>query len=140
MKPQPLISVRDVPASARFYCNLLGANPGHGGDDYEQILIDDELVLQLHSPEADDNHDALVNHAVPFGNGVVLWFETSDFPALLDRVARYEIVLDREPFENVYANQMECWLRDPDGYQVVIAGPSGYPRQPLAGREGVDAR
>lgn len=132
MKPQPLITVSSVPESARFYCTLLGAQRGHGGEDYEQILDGDELVLQLHRLGADANHESLGDSQGRIGNGVVVWFEAEDFDALLQRINRHGIVLDREPFENAFARQMECWLHDPDGYQVVIAGPSGWPRQPLA--------
>jgi hypothetical protein len=28
-----------------------------------------------------------------------------------------------EPHVNPNANHRECWLRDPDGYVVVLAGP-----------------
>lgn len=60
--PQPLIAVRDVEASRWFSTEILGAEGGHGGDEYEQIVSGGELVLQ----------------------------------------------------------------RDPDGYRVVVAGPSEY--------------
>lgn len=136
MKAQPLITVSSVPESARFYCALLGTQRGHGGEDYEQILDGDELVMQLHGYDADANHESLGDSRGRIGNGVVIWFETDDFDALLQRIDRHGIVLDREPFENVFARQMECWLHDPDGYQVVIAGPSGWPRQPLADPDG----
>ena len=42
--PQPLIVVRDVPASARFYAEILEADSGHGGDEYEQIVNSGELI------------------------------------------------------------------------------------------------
>ena len=35
--PQPLLVVRDVVASSRFYSTVLHAESGHGGDEYEQI-------------------------------------------------------------------------------------------------------
>lgn len=34
-----------------------------------------------------------------------------------------EIIEERRRNEN--AQQLECWLRDPDGYVVVVAGPDG---------------
>ena len=41
--------------------------------------------------------------------------------------ARVELGL----YMNPMAKQMEIWLRDPDGYRVVVAGPSKYSRQAL---------
>lgn len=130
MKPQPLITVRSVEDSARFYCQLLGAQRGHDGDSYAQILLNGEMILQLHDFESDANHEPLGDSSAMLGNGVVLWFETDDVEAMKSRIDLHGITLDREPFENVFAKQKEFWLRDPDGYRVVIAGPSSYPRVP----------
>src|ERR1700744_3080272 len=47
LAPHPLISVADVPASSRFYQQILGADSGHGGDEYERVLGDGDLGLQL---------------------------------------------------------------------------------------------
>ena len=54
--PQPLIAVADVVASSAFYCELLGAASGHGGDEYEQIVLDGEFLLQLHKLDVEDHH------------------------------------------------------------------------------------
>lgn len=131
MKAQPMIAVRNVPASAHWYTLLLDGQAGHGGKEYEQILQAGELVLQLHDFKPDENHAPLGDAALTLGNGVVLWFETDDFEATATRIKSLGLKLDREPAFNPLARQMEIWLHDPDGYQVVIAGPSEYPRQPL---------
>lgn len=131
MKPQPLIVVRSVPDSARFYCQLLGAQQGHGGEHYEQLLLNGELIMQLHSFDPDANHESLADPDLPLGNGPVLWFETDDFAALEQRLKEHGMTPERPPSENPFAKQMEVWLRDPDGYRVVIAGPSAYTRQPV---------
>ena len=121
-----MIAVKDVPASSRFYQNLLGAVSGHGGDEYEQLLVEGKLVLQLHDCKEDPNHGPLRDLKIPAGNGLVLWFITSDFEAQLERARSMGVVFDREPSENPFSRSMELWLKDPDGYQVVIAGPSAW--------------
>lgn len=124
--PQPLVVVRDVPASSRFYQRVLDAESGHGGDAYEQIVSDGELLLQLHAFEVEDHHGPLAQADQPLGNGLVLWFEVADFEAALERVraTRAPIVLD--DVMNPNARQREIWFRDPDGYLVTLAGPSEY--------------
>ena len=57
---------------------------------------------------------------------MLLWFEVDDFGAALTRVREAEAAVEREAHENPNARQQEIWLRDPDGYRVVIAGPSAY--------------
>lgn len=131
MKPEPLITVRSVNDSAKFYCQLLGAQRGHEGDNYAQILLDGEMIMQIHDFDSDPNHEPLGDASLPLGNGVVLWFETDDVESLETRIEEFGIKLDREPFENEFAKQTEFWLHDPDGYQVVVAGPSPWPRVPV---------
>lgn len=40
MRPQPLISVTDVPRSSRWHQEVLGCESGHGGEEYERLLPD----------------------------------------------------------------------------------------------------
>ena len=124
--PQPLVVVHDVQASSRFYTELLGAQSGHGGEEYEQIVMDGELVLQLHRIDVEHHHGPLAAAEIPLGNGVLLWFEVSDFEAAVDRARRLGARIERDVHVNPNAKQSELWLRDPDGYLVVLAGPSEY--------------
>jgi len=123
---QPLIAVRDVRASSRWYQQLLAAEPlpEHPHRDlYDRILCDNRLILQLHAWDEED-HPNLVNaDAAPPGHGVLLWFEVEDFDAVVARARglRPEIVL--EPHFNPAPKHREMWLRDPDGYVVVVASP-----------------
>jgi catechol 2,3-dioxygenase-like lactoylglutathione lyase family enzyme len=124
--PQPLIVVRDVPASSRFYVELLGAESAHGGEAYEQLVSDGELILQLHHIDVEDHHGPLASSDVPLGNGTLIWFEVSDFDAAVQRARAVNARVERDVHVNPNAKQQEIWLRDPDGYLVVLAGPSEY--------------
>ena len=125
-----MVVVRDVPASSRFYQQVLGAESGHGGDEYEQIVADGEFLLQLHAIDVEDHHGPLADPDLPLGNGVLLWFEVADFEAAVERVRATGAPVVHEPHTNPNARQREIWVRDPDGYLVVLAGPSEYrPRE-----------
>jgi catechol 2,3-dioxygenase-like lactoylglutathione lyase family enzyme len=125
MTPQPLIAVRDVQASSRWYQAVLGLQSGHGGPEYEQLMSDGRVVLQLHDWDIDE-HPHLGDPAVPArGNGAVLWFETRDIAAAYER-ARAGGAEVLEPLKvNPLARHREFWLRDPDGYVVVVASAYG---------------
>jgi catechol 2,3-dioxygenase-like lactoylglutathione lyase family enzyme len=132
MRPQPLIAVTDVEASSRWYQRLLGCRSNHGGSAYEQLVSNGQLVLQLHSFEVEHHHGPIADrHDKPYGNGVLLWFEVDNYDAVLQRSAEMgvEIVIPhhRNPpdDEGGGPNHWECWMRDPDGYTVVIASPYG---------------
>ena len=123
---QPLLVVRDVPASSRFYQHVLGAESGHGGDEYEQIVAGGEILLQLHALEVEDHHGRLADPDQPLGNGLLVWFEVADFEAATQRARASGAAVVREAHLNPNARQQEIWVRDPDGYLVVLAGPSEY--------------
>jgi predicted enzyme related to lactoylglutathione lyase len=121
-----MVVVRDVPVSSRFYQAVLGAASGHGGDEYEQIVSDGEILLQLHRIDVEDHHGALADPDQRLGNGVLLWFEVRDFDAAVERVRATGAPVTRDAHTNPNARHQEIWIRDPDGYVVVVAGPSEY--------------
>jgi catechol 2,3-dioxygenase-like lactoylglutathione lyase family enzyme len=131
MRPQPLLAVRDVEASSRWYQYLFGCRSDHGGPEYERLVWGNTLVLQLHKWEVEHHHGRIGDpDAKPYGNGVLLWFEIEDFDEAMNRIAelKAEIILPRHrnPPDGIGGpNHWECWFRDLDGYAVVIASPDG---------------
>jgi hypothetical protein len=109
----------------------LGCQGAHGGSDYERLVSEGALILQLHRFELEHHHGPIGNRDdKPYGNGVLLWFEIDDFEAAVVRAVelKAEIVLPRHrnpPDGDGGPNHWECWLRDPDGYVVVLASPDG---------------
>ena len=122
MQVQPMIAVRDVVASSRWYQALLGCKSGHGGREYEQLVHDGRLILQLHHWDAHEHPHLGDPASKPYGNGVLLWFQTDTFDAAVDRATRIRAEVLEAPKVNPNARHREIWLRDPDGYTVVIAG------------------
>ena len=131
MRPQPLICATDVERSSRFYQALLGCESGHGGPDYERLLRDGRLVMQLHRFEVEHHHGPIGDRdSRPYGNGLALWFEVDDFDDAVARVGALGAEVQRAPHRNPPDGpggpaHREIWLRDPDGYLVVLASPDG---------------
>jgi len=130
LRPQPLICVGDVEASSRWYQRLLGVRSDHGGPNYERLVDGDRLVLQLHRWDVAHHHGEIGDPTLTHGNGVLLWFEVTDFDAAAARAQslQAEVVLPRHrnpPESDGGPNHWEIWLRDPDGYTVVLASPDG---------------
>lgn len=131
MQPQPLICVQNVEASSRWFQKLLGLQSAHGGQDYERLEANGRLVLQLHRWDVEHHHGAIGDpNLKPYGNGVLLWFEIADFDAAVARANELgaEIVRPRHrnpPDGNGGPNHWELWLRDPNGYTIVLASPDG---------------
>jgi len=128
VEAQPLIAVRDVRATSRWYGTLFAANslPDHRHRDlYDRVFSSGRLILQLHAWD-EEHHPNLVNaNAAPPGHGVLLWFQVTDFDSTVDRARelRAEIILEAQV--NPAPQHREIWLRDPDGYVLVIASADG---------------
>ena len=125
MKAQPLIAVRDVERSSRWYQQLLDCESGHGGPEYEQIVRDEEIVLQLHAWDAHGHPNLCDADAAPHGFGVLLWFQMSGFDKAVAQARALGAEILEEPHVNPRANHRECWIRDPDGYVVVLVSNVG---------------
>jgi catechol 2,3-dioxygenase-like lactoylglutathione lyase family enzyme len=124
MRPQPLIAVADVQAASSWYQRVLGAVSGHGGPEYERLLVDGVLILQLHSAEEGHHHGTIGNPDQPTGNGVALWFETPHFDPAVQRIRSAGAQIEADVHLNPNAGHREIWIRDLDGYLVVIAEAS----------------
>jgi predicted enzyme related to lactoylglutathione lyase len=129
---QTMIAVRDVEASSRWYQQLLGLRSDHGGPEYERLLAGGVLVLQLHHRGVEHHHGLFVTPDIEVGNGVLLWFgQVTDFDDVIERAAQLRAPIVRAPHRNPPEGEgngpshREIWIRDPDGYTVVVASPDG---------------
>jgi extradiol dioxygenase family protein len=125
MNPQPLIAVRDVKVSSLWYQAVIGCQSGHGGSEYEQLMFDGQMIMQLHHWDAHEHPHLGNSEYQPYGNGVVLWFQTNSFDEAILRIQSYGAKVLEASQVNFNANHREVWLRDPDSYVVVIASAHG---------------
>ncbi len=129
VRAQPLIAVRDVRASSRWYRRLLAVEAldveSDHRDVYDRLLCDGELLLQLHAWDAEEHPNLVDAEAARHGHGVLIWFEVDDFDAAVGRARELGAEVVEEPHVNPAPRHREMWLRDPDGYVVVLASPDG---------------
>ena len=129
VQAQPLLAVRDVRAATRWYATLLATEriPASSEHDhlYSRLYAGDTLVLQLHAWDEEDHPNLVGADAAPHGHGVLVWFEVADFDAAVARARSLRPEILMEPFVNPAPRHRELWIRDPDGYVVVLASPDG---------------
>jgi predicted enzyme related to lactoylglutathione lyase len=125
--PQPLIAVKDVRASTRWYAQLFGLTHAVSVHDalYQRMMVKDvdgeRIALQLHAWDEED-HPNLVNRAkAPVGHGVLIWFQVSDIDAVIANARKLNARILHDPARNENSGAMEVWMEDPDGYVVVAA-------------------
>jgi predicted enzyme related to lactoylglutathione lyase len=131
-RPQPMLMCRDVEATSRWYQQLLGLVSDHGGPEYERLLSDGELVMQLHHATTEHHHGPVGDPAAPVGNGALVWFgEVGDFDGVVERARALDAPVVRDVHRNPPEGggngpgHRELWITDPEGYTVVVASPDG---------------
>src|SRR5262245_45264805 len=121
-RSQPLIAVRDVRASSRWYSRLLGLErtsqmtKSDHDDIYDRLLSGSDLVLQLHAWDEEEHPNLVNRRAAKPGHGVLLWFEVDDFDSAVRRARAMRAKVLIKPHVNPAPGHREIWIRDPDGY------------------------
>ena len=118
---EPMLFVRDVQATSRWYQSLLGLQSGHGGPEYEMIVdAERKLALQLHRAAAEEHGDRRPPAKGPPGAGVLLYFRAADVRAVHARAVEMGAVIEGPPTFAPQAGHTEFVVRDPDGYALAI--------------------
>ena len=117
-----MLVVHDVAAASSWFQQALGLTSGHGGDEYEMLMSGSDVVVQLHHWDADEHPHLGDPDDDSRGNGVVLWFGTDEFDAIVASVEASGSTVLEGPFANPLSKLREVWVRGPDGYVVVVAG------------------
>jgi hypothetical protein len=55
----------------------------------------------------------------------LLWFEVDDFQEVVARARQLKASVVRDVHGNPNAQHLELWIKDLDGYTVVVASPDG---------------
>lgn len=118
MKCTPMLYVSDVRASTSFYCELLGATHDHDGDEFDRVMVGDEVLLMLHARDTHGHGEVDVDG--PLGGGVQIWLSCDDVRAVHGRARKLGAERLTEPQVNPLAHWTEFTLRDPDGYAIAV--------------------
>jgi catechol 2,3-dioxygenase-like lactoylglutathione lyase family enzyme len=116
----PMIAVRDVRASGRWYGQLLACRVDDVADDFGRVASGESVVLLLHSWDAEEHAAWTRNAGAVVGNGFVLWLVVEEFDKVYTRARALGAEILVEPHENAEDGVREFTLRDPDGYAVAI--------------------
>lgn len=123
----PIIAVANVPASAKWYMNLLGVRQTHpGGTMFDQIVDEDGTVLLcLHHwgpTGASGTHQwpTLLNRGTSDENGLLLWFVVDDFARAWERAKALGAAIEEEPNTDNGTGKPAFVIRDLDGYHVAV--------------------
>lgn len=119
-KIDPIIAVKDIEASSKWYQQIFGFRRIHGGNQFTVLVSkDDEILLCLHN-WGEHHHPTMTNPGIPPGNGLILYFRTEDINTIRKSVEETGSMVEEEIHLNPNSLKREFSLRDPDGYYLTI--------------------
>ncbi|TSJ47984.1 VOC family protein [Fluviicola chungangensis] len=119
-KIDPIIAVKDVTESAKWYQAVFDCKRTHGGDHFA-VLADenDEVLVCLHK-WGEHEHPTMKNSGIPPGNGLILYFKTDRLDMIRANVEKMDYPVEEEMHVNPNSTKREFSLRDPDGYYLTV--------------------
>jgi catechol 2,3-dioxygenase-like lactoylglutathione lyase family enzyme len=125
MKCHPMIAVKDVEGSSRWYQELLELTSAHGGGEFEMLMAGDELALMLHHLDFEEHQAITDPREGGAGRGVLLYFSVDEVVPYFERAQAMGADVIDEPHENAKAHAIEFSVRDPDGYALTVSQWAG---------------
>jgi predicted enzyme related to lactoylglutathione lyase len=119
-KIDPIIAVKDVEASAKWYQSVFGCRSMHGGKEFDILVSEnDEILICLHQ-WGEHGHPTMTNSDIIPGNGLILYFRTENMKGIRQNIEKIGGSIEEEIHLNPNSTKMEFSVRDPDGYYLTI--------------------
>lgn len=120
-KIDPIIAVKDVEASSKWYQSVFDCKRTHGGNDFAVLVSEnDEILICLHK-WGEHQHPTMTYPNIVPGNGLILYFRTENMNIIRQNVEKTGTQVEEDIHLNPNSTKMEFSLRDPDGYYLTIA-------------------
>lgn len=119
-KTDPIIAVKDVEASSKWYQSVFGCKSMHGGKEFDVLVsANGEVLICLHRWGA-HGHPTMVDPNITPGNGLILYFRTENMDTIRQNVEKIGSLVVEDIHVNPNSRKKEFSLRDLDGYFLTI--------------------
>jgi hypothetical protein len=116
----PIIAVKDVEASSKWYQSVFDCRSMHGGKEFDILVSEnDEILICLHK-WGEHQHPTMINPGITPGNGLILYFRTENMNVIRQVVEKMGGFIVEDLHFNPNSKKKEFSLRDPDGYYLTI--------------------
>jgi len=121
MKVDPIIAVKNVEESSKWYQSIFACKSIHGGSEFDVLISkEEEVILCLHK-WANHGHETMRNSNILPGNGLILYFRVLNLEEIRDNVNRMEYPVGAEIEINPNSHKREFSIKDPDGYFLTVS-------------------
>ncbi len=121
MKVDPIIAVKDVEQSSKWYQAVFEWNSMHGGNEFDVLTSKEgEIMLCLHKWGAHE-HPTMQNSDLTPGNGLILYFRTKTMEEARQHLKKMDYPVAEEIRLNPNSGKREFSVVDPNGYYLMIS-------------------
>ena len=119
-KIDPIIAVKDVEISSKWYQSVFGCQRTHGGNEFAVLVSDnDEVLICLHK-WGEHEHPTMQKPNIASGNGLILYFRTDNMHLIRQNIKKLGYPIEEDVHENPNSTKLEFSVYDPDGYYLTI--------------------
>ena len=90
IRTEPIIGVKDVKKSSRWYQDLLGCKSNHGGDTFEMLANQDDIVILCLHKWGEHEHPTLTAPGPMPGNGLILYFRVENLDEIWENAQKLQ--------------------------------------------------
>ncbi len=117
----PIIAVKDVEASSKWYQAVFDYRSIHGGNEFDVLVSkDDEILICLHQWGTHE-HPTMTDSKITPGNGLILYFRTDNINEIRQNTKKLGYQIEEDIHPNPNSGKREFSMRDPDGYYLIIS-------------------
>lgn len=120
MKMDPIIAVKDVEVSSRWYQAVLGCRSMHGGKEFDILVSENDEVLMCLHKWGEHQHPTMINPGITPGNGILLYLRTKKMISIRENIEKLGYPVEEDIHLNPNSTKLEFSLKDPDGYYLTI--------------------
>lgn len=120
VRTEPIIAVKDVQKSSKFYQKLFNCKSEHGGETFEILTSENVVILCLHQ-WGDHEHPTMLNPEKEVGNGLILFFRVDNLTEIFQNAEKLNANVEKEIHYNENSLKNQFTLRDMDGYYLIIS-------------------
>ena len=126
LKADPIIAVKNVSESSKWYQELFQCNSSHEGNRF-RILTDNNgtVILCLHKWK-EDHHPTMIDESIQPGNGLILYFRVNNLEKIRENAEKLGAIIEEDIHINPNSGIEEFSIRDLDGYYLTISNYHDY--------------
>lgn len=121
MKTDPIIAVKNVEVSSKWYQFVFELKSKHGGSEFDILVSKNEEVMLCLHKLGEHEHPTMQRPSIIDGNGLILYFRTDNMKEIRQNVEKIGATIEEDIRLNENSNHLEFSIRDLDGYYLTIS-------------------